>query len=44
MHQTRLLKPSNIVIQKAVSSTELKKKYEISVNRSVLQGKWVKRR
>ncbi len=33
MHQTRLLKPSNIVIQKAVSSTELKKKYEINVNR-----------
>ncbi len=33
MCQTCLLKPSNIVIQKAVSSTELKKKYEIKVNR-----------
>ncbi len=33
MRQTRLLKPSNIVIQKAVSSTELKKKYEIKVNK-----------
>ncbi len=33
MRQTRLLKPSNIVIQKAVSSAELKKKYEIKVNR-----------
>ncbi len=33
MHQMRLLKPSNIVIQKAVSSTELNKKYEINVNR-----------
>ncbi len=34
MYQTRLLKPSNIVIQKAVSSTELKKKYEIIWNQS----------
>ncbi len=33
MSQTRLLKLSDIVIQKAVSSTELKKKYEINVNR-----------
>ncbi len=33
MRQTRLLKLSDIVIQKAVSSTELKKKYEIKVNR-----------
>ncbi len=33
MHQMRLLKPSNIVIQKVVSSTELKKKYEIKANR-----------
>ncbi len=33
MRQTCLLKPSNIVIQKAVSLTELKKKYEIKVNR-----------
>ncbi len=33
MRQTRLLKLSDIVIQKAVSSTELKKQYEINVNR-----------
>ncbi len=33
MRQMRLLKPTNIVIQKAVSSAELKKKYEIKVNR-----------
>ncbi len=33
MRQTRLLKLSDIVIQKAVSSTELKKKYEFKVNR-----------
>ncbi len=33
MRQTRLLKLSDIVIQKAVSLTELKKKYEIKVNR-----------
>ncbi len=33
MRQTRLLKPSNIVIKKAVSLTELNKKYEIKVNR-----------
>ncbi len=33
MRQTRLLKLSDILIQKAVSSTELKKQYEINVNR-----------
>ncbi len=46
MRQTRLLKLSDIVIQKAVSSTELKKQYEINVNRQkpCLQGKRVKRR
>jgi len=32
MRQTRLLKPSNIVIQKAVSSTV---KYKIKVNRQM---------
>ncbi len=33
MRQRRWLKLSDIVIQKAVSSTELKKQYEINVNR-----------
>ncbi len=33
MRQNAFVKTSNIVIQKAVSSTELKKQYDINVNR-----------